>query len=414
MTSDRGRRVVITGVGLVTALGPDRPTTWAALCRGDSGARWLDPAIFGSEAAGFPIRGLAKSDDRLEPALGLLARASDEAMADAGHPADRPGFDPDRAFALIGLSKGGVRSLGRVHERVRSGWREPDDGVARDWLQGWPGSGAGFVADRFAFRGGAIGPVAACASGLVAVLQGADLIRRGICDLALVGAADASIEPLVMAAFRRMRVLADVGLEPTRAVRPWDSRRTGFLVGEGAAVLVLEPIEAAQSRGRAIYAEVAGGALGSDAFHETALDPDPAGLAGLIVRALRDSGVDPADVDAVHVHGTATPSNDPLECRAIRLALGSGADRVVCSASKAQVGHLLGASGAVELALAAIGVREGVAPPTLNLDDPDPACDLETPKRVARSITIRSALKLSLGFGGHLAVAVLRRVAGGI
>ncbi len=177
-------------------------------------------------------------------------------------------------------------------------------------------------------------------------------------------------------------------------------------------MLVLERLDHALARGAAPYAELAGGALGSDAFHETALDPDPTGLARVIARALRDAGVEPSELDAVNVHGTATLANDPLECRAFRLALGSEADRVACSANKAQIGHLLGAAGSAELAIAALSVRDGFAPPTLNLDHPDPACDLDGTPSVGRALPIRTLLKLSLGFGGHFAAAVLRRVGG--
>ncbi len=403
--------MVITGIGLVTALGPDRPTTWAALCRGESGAGWLDPSTFGPGAAGFPALRSTPPLDGLDPALDLLARASDEAMADARLLGDDRSYDPDRSAVLVGLSKGGVRNLAAVHRGTRSGDAGLGPELGRLWLESWPGSGSAFVADRFGFRGAALGPVAACATGLVAVLQGGDLIRRGACDVALVGGADASLEPLILAAFRRMKVLAKVGDDPKRAVRPWDLGRSGFLVGEGGAVLVLERLDRARWRGAPLYAEVAGGALGSDAFHETTPDPDPSGLARLIRRALLDSGVGPAEVDAVHVHATATPGNDPLECRALRLAFGPEADRAVCSASKPQVGHLLGAAGSVEVALAALGVASGLAPPTLNLERPDPACDLRTVPEVAQPWAIRATLKLSLGFGGHLAAAVLKRVA---
>jgi 3-oxoacyl-[acyl-carrier-protein] synthase II len=241
------------------------------------------------------------------------------------------------------------------------------------------------------------------------VLQGTELIRRGACDVALAGSADASLEPLVLAAFRRMKVLAHDD-DPARAVRPWDRKRSGFLVGEGGALLVLERAEAARGRGVVPYAEIAGGALGADAHHETDLNPDPAGLAYVIRRALANSGVRPDEIDHVNVHGTATRANDPTECRALRLALGDAAHRVACSANKSQLGHLLGAAGAAELAISCLSLRDGFVPPTLNLTDPDPACDLDATPLVGRSRPpIRAALKLSIGFGGHLAAAVLRK-----
>jgi 3-oxoacyl-[acyl-carrier-protein] synthase II len=266
------------------------------------------------------------------------------------------------------------------------------------------------LASRYGFRGPCVAPIAACATGLVAALQGAALIRRGACDVAVVGGADASLEPLLLAAFRRMKALARVDDDPKLALRPWDRDRSGFLVGEGAAVLVLERLDHAKGRGATVYAELAGGALGADAYHETGLDPDPSGLARVIGRALLDAGLEPSEIDAVNVHGTATLANDPLESRAIRRAFGDDADRLVCSSNKAQIGHLLGAAGSAELAIAGLSVFQGFMPPTLNLDHPDVACDLDGTPKVGRSLVIRGLLKLSLGFGGHFAAAVLKSV----
>jgi 3-oxoacyl-[acyl-carrier-protein] synthase II len=408
MNDDRDRAVVITGVGLITALGPDRETTWDALKHGQTGARDLDSPVLGPGFAGFQCpRPLSVEVD---PALDLLERAADQALADAGLDGAGRDLDPDRAAVLLGLSKGGVRNLSRAHETVRSG-RLEDRALAGVWSGSWPSAGASAVSARYGFRGPCLAPIAACASGLVATLQAVDLLRRGDCDVALAGGADASLEPVLLAAFRRMKVLARVEGDPARAVRPWDIRRSGFLIGEGGAVLVLERIDRARARGVRPYAELAGGAIGSDAHHETALDPDPAGLARVILRALADAEMTPADIDAVNVHGTATLSNDPLECRALRRALEGEADRLACSANKAQIGHLLGAAGSAELAIAALSIRDGFAPPTLNLDDPDPACDLDGTPIVGRDLPIRALLKLSIGFGGHLAAAVLRSVA---
>jgi len=405
----RGRAVVITGIGLVTALGPDRESTWEAMKRGRSGARRLELPGLGGDHAGFPVPRPVSAE--VDPTQDLLGRAADQAMADArlGGPGLDVDVDLDRAAVLVGLSKGGVGSLARVHGMIRSGsWDDPT--LARAWAESWPSSGAAAIAARYRFRGPCLAPIAACATGLVAALQAADLIRRGACDVALAGGADASLEPILLAAFRRMRVLARPGDNPRHAVRPWDRRRSGFLVGEGGAVLVLERPDHARARGVTPYAELAGGAIGSAAHHETALDPNPAGLARVIRRALADAGMTPDDLDAVNVHGTATLSNDPLECRALRLALGDAAGRLACSASKAQIGHLLGAAGSAELAIAALSVRDDYAPPTLNLDDPDLDCDLDGTPHLGRDTPIRAILKLSIGFGGHFAAAILRKV----
>jgi 3-oxoacyl-[acyl-carrier-protein] synthase II len=410
-------RVVVTGIGLVTglnrapALPPTsesyREATWRAVRSGACGIRVLDDE--GRVGPGFlgcptPLDVSGESD----PVDALLVTAAKEAVEDAGLNRPDLDFDRGRAAALIGLSKGYVRNLTRAHHRIRAGERD-DPSIGRTFLDGWPSGGAQRVASMFGLLGPTGSPIAACATGLVAVLQGMQLIRRGLCDVVFAGSADASLEPVLLGAFRNMRVLADASEGPASSVRPCDRNRSGFVVGEGGAVLILERAEHALARGAAPYAELAGGELGSDAYHVTDLDPDPTNLAGLIRRALDRSGLGAEEIDHVNLHGTATRSNDPLECRALRLALGSHADAVSCTANKAQVGHLLGAAGAAELAITCLAIRDGFVPPTLNLEDPDPACDLDATPFVGRARTIRAALKLSLGFGGHLAAVVLRR-----
>ncbi len=409
-------RVDITGIGLVTSLGPDRESTWAGLIAGASGARLLDGSALGGHGpwVGYPVlRGGAR------PGLAsLLESAAQEAWDDAGLGPGR--FDPDRAATLVGLSKPGTPALeGLKGLGVDRGADPPPAGPDAAALAALlealgPGSGARAVARRFGLRGPCSAPVAACATGLVAALQGAWWIARGVCDVAVVGAADASLEPLWLAAFRRMRALAEApeGSDPLESLRPLDRRRSGFLVGEGAAVLVLERGSHAEARGIRPYATLAGGALGADAYHLTDLNPDPGPLADLIGRALASAGLAPGDLDHVNLHGTGTRPNDPLECQALRRALGSHAGSIAATASKAQLGHLLGAAGAVELAVACLSLRDGCVPPTRHLTDPDPACDLDATPLLARSRPIGAALKLSLGFGGHLAAAVLTQPEG--
>ncbi len=317
-------------------------------------------------------------------------------------------FDRDRAAVVVGMSKGDLNRLSHVHDRfLREG---PGTILLGSFMnRSRPGFAAACLSRSYDLRGPCLAPIAACATGVIAALRGADLIRNGTCDFALVGAGDASLNPLVLGAFRNMKALARVSDDPTRAVRPWDKARSGFLPGEGAAILVLESASHARARGVLPYAEFSGGAFGSDAYHITDLNPDPTGLAHLIGRALNDADASPSDLDYINVHGTATRQNDPLECRAIRMALGAHADSVSCSANKAQIGHLLGAAGAAELAITCLAIRDGFVPPTLNLDEPDPACDLDGTPNVGKNRDIRAALKLSIGFGGHLAAAVLRR-----
>lgn len=409
-----GPRVAITGIGLVTSLGVEREATWLALREGRVGARVLDLPVGRGEPpyAGYPapmpeVDPEFRAAWRLDRAWEMLCRAASGATRDAGlTPTLGRHVDPGRVAAVIGSSKGGLGHLGAWRHAILAGGRPPSP---LDWTESWPHAPGWLLGDTVGAAGPRIAPVAACATGVVAVLRAARLIRRGECDVALAGASDAQHDPLPLAAFRRMGVLARVDGDPASAVRPCDRRRTGFLPGEGAAVLVLERADHARARGVSPYAEVAGGALGSDATHVTGLDPDPANLAALVLRALDDAGMAPGEIDHVNLHGTATRDNDPLECRALRRAFGPDADALACSASKAQVGHLLGAAGAAELAIACLAIRDGFVPPTLNLTEPDPACDLDLTPLVGRPRPLRAALKLSLGFGGHLAAAVLLR-----
>jgi 3-oxoacyl-[acyl-carrier-protein] synthase II len=416
--SNPGPEVWITGIGLMLPMGPEgraRESAWAALRAGRGRAWPLAPPRDDHPGEpphhGFPAPDRERFGPDFDPAPRMMDHVAIEAAHDArilvaGAPVDR-----DRVAVLIGSSKGRTFEL----ERLRAAHLgQTVSGPDRSGLfdRFWPHGASSRVARLLRFRGPCTCPVAACATGLVAAIQGAQMIRQGTCDLALCGAVDASLTPFLLGAFRRMRALAPVaaGEDPTRAIRPWDRDRRGFLVGEGAAVLVLERADHARARGATPHAAMAGGAIGSDAYHMVDQNPDPAGLAHLIGLALRDAHTDASEVDHVNVHGTATRSNDPLECRALRRALGPHADSVSCSANKAQIGHLLGAAGAAELAITAMAVRDQFAPPTMNLERPDPACDLDATPGVGRARPIRAALKLSLGFGGHLAAAVLRAV----
>ncbi|WP_235963927.1 beta-ketoacyl-[acyl-carrier-protein] synthase family protein [Tautonia rosea] len=397
-------RVVITGIGLRTGLGQTTESSWQGLRSGLSAATVLKlEAGPGRFWAGVPI---CEAEAETEGPGVLEARA---ALADAGLPCvgSFP-CDRTRVATVIGLSKGDLQRLVGWHRCLSKGLEQS----IGDWTDAWPDAGSQAIGKALDLRGPRLAPIAACATGVVAVLRAADLIRQGACDLALAGAVDRSLEPLVLGAFERMGAMARVEGAPEFAIRPWDRSRSGFLVGEGGAVLVLEREDDALARGALPYAEIGGGALGSDARHLTNLDPDPKRLSALIVEALQRSRVEPSEVDSVNVHGTATRVNDPLECQAIRRALGTHADAVSCSANKAQIGHLLGGAGAAELAITCLSIRDQFVPPTMNLNDPDPSCDLDGTPNHGRFREIRAAVKLSLGFGGHLAVAVLRRPEG--
>jgi 3-oxoacyl-[acyl-carrier-protein] synthase II len=407
-------RIVVTGLGLLTSLTPRwrarqatplREQTWRALAAGESALRRLVPEGPGQRPLlGAPLH--PEYPVEREYLDQVLFTVGDEAVEDAGLK-DWP-VDRERVAVYLGWSKGAVRRQAQAHALLMEPGYDLDE-LARLWPGCWPGSGASQLARRYGLRGPSEAPVAACATGLVAVLRAAQLLRRGDADIALAGSVDASIEPLVMGAFQKMKAFARPTLDPTEAVRPCDRNRSGFLPGEGGAVLVLETAEHARRRGAIPYVELAGGALGADAYHETSLSSDPRPLGRLISRALMSARVEPEEIDHVNLHATATLVNDPLECQAVHLALGGQAARVACTASKPQIGHLLGAAGAAELALTILALRDDFVPPTLNLHDPDPLCDLDVTPLVGQHRLLRGALKLSLGFGGHLAAAVLRK-----
>jgi 3-oxoacyl-[acyl-carrier-protein] synthase II len=391
----RPTRVLVTGIGLNTGLGASRELSWRRLCAGEHGFR-----RFESAGSSRPHAGASAYH------AGAWLDAAFEALSHGG--LNRAAVDPTRAAVVFGQSKGDVRRLASCHAAYVSRAVDREDHLAGAF-QAWPHEAATQLSAALRWEGPSLAPVAACATGLVAALQAGDLIRRGVCDVALAGAADASLHPFLLSAFHRLGVLADPDAEPGRAVRPWDVARSGFLVGEGAAALLLEREDHARARGAPAVCELAGGAFGADAYHPTAQNPDPANLAEVIARALRNARVETAEIDHVNVHGTATRSNDPIECQAIRRVFGARSREISCTANKAAIGHCLGAAGAVETALAALAIRDGFVPPTLNLDRPDPLCNLDGTPHVGRVREIRAALKISIGFGGHLAVAVLRR-----
>lgn len=395
-------RVWVTGIGLVTSLGGRTMSTWTNLRAGRSAASWVESDSLGStREAGYYVPGSAHGP------LDHVWEATHEAIQSAKLDirSESRNYDPERVAVVLGMSKGEIRRLAWHREHIVSNRAIS----SLPWTMAWPSGLSSFVGQTFGFLGPRLSPIAACATGVVAALRAFELIRRGECDIALAGAGDSQNEPFIRAAFRSMRVLARTESDPCKAVRPLDRARTGFLPGEGAAVLVLERAEHAQARGVAPVAELAGGALASEAHHITNQNPDPTDLARLVQVALARSAVEATEIDHVNLHGTATRSNDPLECRAIRRALGTHTDQVACCANKAQIGHLLGAAGAGELAITCLTIRDQFVPPTLNLDNPDSACDLDATPHVGRARPVGAALKLSLGFGGHMAVVVLRK-----
>ena len=420
LSSSTFPRVVVTGIGLVTPFATSREASWNAIRNGDRAVRWLntdespEPMPTNVRFAGAPhakaqvsghIKPLAFSNS--EPVIHLANTAAQEAIVDSGLSNQALSEIADRCGCVIGTSKVGLRGFASAFRSMNSAI---DDRGMIDlpWNQLGPDAAVRSVARTFDLRGPSLCPVAACATGLVSLIRGADLIRSGECDVVLAGSTDASLVPIVLASFQRLGVMARGFHDPTTACRPFAADRSGFVIGEGAAVFVLEQLESAQARGASIYAEFMSGGMANDPSGITQMEPDGASLAWLISDVLRRADVAPHDIDYINLHGTATRVNDVAETQAVRTAFGAQADRVLCSSVKGAIGHLLGAAGSVETAITLLALRDQIAPPTVNLETADPECDLDYVAKVARPARLRTVMKLSLGFGGHLAVGLFR------
>jgi 3-oxoacyl-[acyl-carrier-protein] synthase II len=409
-----GKRVVVTGLGVVTPVGNDVPTMWEALLAGRSGADHitrfdvsnLDVRI-AAEVKGFDPEALfgrrvARRNDRF--ALFAL-EAARQAIADAGLAVDNE--LGKSAGVIIGTSMGGMATLLKNYDVFHtSGPRRVSPFMAPMMM---PNAASGAIAIAHGLRGVNLCVASACATGSHAVGEAAEVIRRGDAAVMLCGGSDAPLDPLSLASLGNMRALSTRNDEPTRASRPFDAQRDGFVIGEGAGVIVLEGLEHAQRRGARIYAELAGYGASADAFHITAPDEQGAGAVEAMRAALEDAGLRAESVDYINAHGTGTLLNDPVETQAIRTLFGSHADRLAVSSTKSMVGHLFGAAGAVEAVVCVKSLETGWVHPTINYEYPDPACDLDYVPNTARCLEPKVVLSNSFGFGGHNCCLVFRR-----
>jgi beta-ketoacyl-acyl-carrier-protein synthase II len=406
------RRVVVTGLGAVTPLGLDAQSTWDAAVAGRSGIDWIRsfdaseyPVRIASEVKGFePAEVVGPKDARrLERNVVLAVAAAREAWADAGV----EGIDPARAGILVGSAIGGIMGVleqddvrrERGHARV-SPWFLPN--VLVD-------SASGQIAIDLGLRGPNYAPVSACATGSHAVGEGAETIRRGDADVILAGGTEACMHPVILAGFCAMRGLVAEEEDPTVASRPFDATRAGFVMGEGACVLLLEDYDRAVGRGARIYAEVLGYGTSNDAHHMAQPDPESVGVAEMMRSALARSHVAPESVGYINAHGTSTPQGDLAETKAIKSVFGDHAYALAVSSTKSVMGHLFGAAGAVEAMMCVRALHEGVLPPTINYRNPDPECDLDCVPNEAREAQVDIALSNAMGLGGHNACVLLRR-----
>jgi 3-oxoacyl-[acyl-carrier-protein] synthase II len=399
-------RVAVTGMGAISPLGGDAPATWAAMLAGHSGVvaltePWAQalPARIAAWAAVDPASKLervqARRLDRCEQFALVAAR---EAWADAG----QPEVDAERLGVVVSSGIGGVASTLSAYDTLKDqGWRRLSPFTVPMLM---PNGSAGWISLELGARAGVHTTVSACASGAEAIGYAMDMIRAGRADVVLAGGTEAAIMELNIAAFAAMRALSTRNDEPSRASRPFDKGRDGFVLGEGAGMLVLESAEHAARRGARVYATAAGVGYSADAHHIAQPDPDGTGARLAVRRAMADADLDPEQVVHVNAHATSTPAGDVVECQAIAAALGPAADGVVVSATKSMTGHLLGGAGALESMAAILALRDKVAPPTVNLDDPDDGIgvDIATEPRElrARSSAPMAVLNNSFGFGG--------------
>jgi 3-oxoacyl-[acyl-carrier-protein] synthase II len=406
------RRVVVTGLGAITPVGNTAPETWRAAVAGESGIDWIRafdadglPVRIAAEVKDFDPAGLAPQKElrRFDRNVVLALGAAKEAVADAG----LNGFDPFRVGIVFGSAIGGLIGIVQQADTLRD--RGPDRISPHFIPSVLVDSASGQLAISLGIKGPNYAPVSACATGSHAVGEGAEIIRRGDADAILAGGTEACIHPLILAGFTAMRGLAAEKEDPPRASRPFDATRAGFVMGEGACVLVLEELDAAQARGAQVYAEVLGYGTSNDAYHMAAPEPEALGVAEMMRAALARADVKPEQVGYINAHGTSTPLGDAAETRAIKAVFGDHAYELAVSSTKSVMGHCFGAAGAIEALMCVMAVKEGVLPPTINYRNPDPACDLDYVPNEAREAEVEVALSNAMGLGGHNACVLIGR-----
>ena len=411
MAEDR-KRVFVTGVGVISPLGNDTETFWTNLIAGQSGAGPItrfDASAYGTrfacEVKGFSVEGVLerKEAKRMDRFVQFAVVASHQAIQHAG--LDLETVDRNRIGVLLGSGIGGMETFEEQH---------------RILIEKGPGRvspffipmmivdmAAGQVSIQYGLKGPNFATVSACASGAHAIGEALRLIRSGDADAIVTGGSEATITPMALAGFSSSRALSTRNDDPQRASRPFDQDRDGFVMGEGAAVLVLESEEHARRRGANLLCELAGYGASGDAYHMTAPCVDGEGAARAMRRALDDARLTPADVQYINAHGTSTPAGDPAEVQAVKSVFEDHARRLMMSSTKSMTGHLLGAAGGIEAVATALSLARGVVPPTINLETPDPTCDLDFVPNQARTLRAKAALSNSFGFGGHNVTLVL-------
>ena len=409
------RRVVVTGMGTITPVGNDVATTWRSLIEGKSGTAPITkfdasnfPVKFAAEVKGFnPLDYMDRKEaKRADQYTQYAVAAARQAMTNANL-VERNGMDPDRIGVIIGSGIGGLKSFEEQHDVYR------ERGVGKISPFFIPmfiaDIAAGIVSMMFNAKGPNYATVSACATSAHAIGDAYRTIQYGDADVMITGGAEATVTPMAIGGFANMKALSERNDSPETASRPFDATRDGFVMGEGAGILILEELEHALKRGATIYAEIVGYGATGDAYHLTAPAPDGEGAQRAMKRALKDAGLEPKDIQYINAHGTSTPANDFNETRAIKAVFGEHAKNVNVSSTKSATGHMLGAAGAVEAVVSAMVVGSGIIPPTINYQNPDPELDLNYTPNVSVKRDVKAVLSNSFGFGGHNTTLAIKR-----
>ncbi len=400
------RRVVITGLGVVSPLGCDLEDVWVRVCNGESGIRAIEDDDFshfrsriGGKVLNWSCDGYlpVKEAKRLDRFAQFAVVAAIDAVKHSGLDTSRE--DPYRCGVIIGSGVGGLREIEVQHTRLLE--KGPDKVSAFTIPKMMLNAASGHVSIQFGLRGPNAGVATACASASNAMADAVKAIQYGEAEVIITGGSEAAVTPMGMSAFCALRALSERNDDPARASRPFDKDRDGFVLSEGAGILVFEELEHAKRRRATIFAEMLGCGVSADGGHITQPDPNGIGAAKAMELALKDARIAPADVDYINAHGTSTPLGDKAETQAIKSVFGENAKSVSVSSTKSQLGHSLGASGGIEMALSVLALNRGLAPPTINYETPDPDCDLDYTPNVPRERKINIVMSNSFGFGGH-------------
>ncbi|MDD8020250.1 MAG: beta-ketoacyl-ACP synthase II [Acidobacteriota bacterium] len=411
------RRVVITGMGLVSPLGVGLETNWKALLAGHSGIRKITrfditdfPVKIAGEVANFDVQQFIdkKEARKMDIFVHYAIAAADLAIKDAG--IDLASLEGERTGVYVGSGIGGLGSIEETHRVLLE--KGPSRVSPYFIIQTIINEAPAHISIRYKARGPNMSNVTACSTGAHAIGESFRMIQFGLVDRMIAGGAEAPITPLSLAGFSSMKALSERNNEPDKACRPFDAQRDGFIMSEGAGLVLLEDLQSALKRGAKIYAEVAGYGLNGDAYHVTAPCPDGEGAARVMKLAIDEAGISPADIQYINAHGTSTPYNDRVETLAIKSVFGDYARKIAVSSTKSMTGHLLGAAGGIEAGITALAIDRQIVPPTINYEFPDPDCDLDYVPNKAREAEVIYALTNSFGFGGTNACLLLKKFEG--